>query len=69
VPDGKPRQGRRPNTRLTQTVKVRPYAGYRFSAWVKDGELSPAGELQAAALGAKGRALSFQEGELKPTQD
>jgi hypothetical protein len=57
------------NARITQKVKVRPWGCYRFSAWVKTHDLAPAGNFKLMALGANGRALSFQEGEIKPTQD
>jgi hypothetical protein len=63
------RTGEAPNARIVQRVKLRPYACYRFSAWVKTRDLAPAGNFKLLALGTKGRTLSFQEGELKPTQD
>jgi hypothetical protein len=56
------------NARLTQKVKCRPWACYRLSAWVKTSELSPSGNFKLMAMG-KGGPLSFQEGELKPTED
>jgi len=45
------------------------WACYRFTAWVKTRDLKPAGNFKLMALGTKGRALSFQEGELKSTQE
>lgn len=55
------------NARITQRVKVRPHACYRFSARVKTKALTPAGNFKLMAMGAKG-PLTFQEGEAKPTQ-
>ncbi len=58
------------NCRLSQRVKVRPHACYRFSAWVKTQDLKPLTGFQLLALGGKGgRRLSFYEGRLQPTQD
>jgi hypothetical protein len=57
------------NLRLIQKVKLRPHACYRFSAWVKTRDLKPAGNFRLAAIGAKDKRLSFQDGERKPTQD
>jgi hypothetical protein len=57
------------NCRLTQRVKVRPHACYRFSAWVKTRDLKPAGAFRLLVLGTSGRRLSFHEGGLQPTQD
>jgi hypothetical protein len=56
------------NARLTQRVKVRPWACYRLSAWVKSKDLTPAGNFKLMAMGKKG-PLTFQEGELRPTED
>ena len=60
-----------PNVRLTQTVKLRPQTGYRFSCWVKTRDLAPTGSFHLLALGAGagGRQLTFHEGGLEPTQD
>jgi hypothetical protein len=60
-----------PNVRLTQTVKLRPQTGYRFSCWVKTRNLEPTGSFHLLALGAGpgGRQLTFHEGGLEPTQD
>jgi hypothetical protein len=57
--------------RLAQRVKVRPFACYRFSCWVKTRDLKPAGAFRLLALGAGqgGRPLTFFEAALKPTQD
>jgi hypothetical protein len=55
--------------RLIQKVKVRPYACYRFSCWVKTEDLVLKGEFKLLALGAKGRSLTFHTGHVKPTQD
>jgi hypothetical protein len=58
------------NCRLAQRVKVRPWACYRFSCWVKTRDLRPAGAFKLLALGAAGgRPLTFYEGGVKPTQD
>src|SRR5262249_48042739 len=47
------------NCRLAQRVAVRPWACYRFSAWVKTRDLKPTGNFRLLALGAKGgRPLS-----------
>jgi hypothetical protein len=56
------------NARLTQKVKCRKWACYRLAAWVKTSELSPSGNFKLMAMGKAG-PLSFQEGELKPTED
>jgi hypothetical protein len=58
------------NCRLTQRVKVRPWACYRFSCWVKAQDFR-AGEFKLLALGTRpgGRALTFFGGHLEPTQD
>src|SRR5262245_27910560 len=40
------------NCRLAQRVKLRPYACYRLSAWVKTRDLSPAGAFKLLVLGA-----------------
>ncbi len=57
------------NARLVQTVRVRPNACYRFSAWVKTRDLQPA-NVRLLALGKSfGRRLTFQEPALRPTQD
>ncbi len=60
-----------PNIRLTQTVKLRPHTGYRFSCWVKSRDLTSPGSFHLLALGATsgGRQLTFHEGGLEPTQD
>lgn len=56
------------NARLTQRLKCRPWACYRLSAWVKTRELSPSGNFKLMAMGKAGQ-LTFQDGELKPTED
>jgi hypothetical protein len=60
-----------PNVRLTQTIKLRPNTGYRFSCWVKTKDLAPTGSFHLLVLGAGsgGRQLTFHEGGLEPTQD
>ncbi len=65
------RNGTSGNCRLTQRVKVRPHACYRFSCWVKTEGLRPTWAFRLLALGAgKGnRPLTFYESTLKPTQD
>lgn len=59
------------NCRLVQKVAVRPYACYRFSAWIKTQDLQPTGGFKLMALGGgpEGRPLTFYERKLKPTQD
>ena len=59
------------NCRLTQRVKVRPHACYRFSCWVKTEELRPANAFRLLVLstGKGGRPLTFHDAGLKPTQD
>jgi hypothetical protein len=57
------------NCRLSQRVQLRPWTCYRFSAWVKTKDLKPVGGFRLLALGKEGRALTFYEGALKPTQD
>jgi hypothetical protein len=59
------------NARLTQKVKVRPRACYRFSCWVKTKKLAGAGNFQLLASGAGegGRRLTFHEGGVAPDQD
>src|SRR5262249_9217509 len=59
------------NCRLAQRVKVRPFACYRFSCWVKTKDLKPAGAFRLLALGSgkEARTLTFNEGKLKSTQD
>lgn len=62
--------GNAPNGRLTQRVKVRPHACYRFSGWAKTRDFK-ADDFRLLVLGAsKGnRPLTFFETRLKPTQD
>jgi hypothetical protein len=59
------------NYRLAQRVRVRPHAGYRFSAWVKTRELNPTGgfQLMVRGTGWKPKQLSFYQPQLKSTQD
>src|SRR5262249_35265434 len=59
------------NCRLAQRVKVRPWACYRLSAWVKTENLAPAGDFRLAALGGRknNRTLSYFDDAVKPTQD
>jgi len=59
------------NARLIQRVAVRPHACYRFSCWVKTRDLTDPSNfhLRVAGADASARALTFHEGELKPTQD
>ena len=59
------------NARLIRTVKVRPHAAYRLSAWVKTKGWSNPGGLRLMAIGAgdKGRSLSFHEGGVERDQD
>jgi len=55
---------------LAQSVKVRPRACYRLSAWIKTKDLKSTGAFRLNVLGGKGgRALTFHEGGIKPTQD
>jgi hypothetical protein len=60
-----------PNVRLSQTVKLRPRTAYSLSCWVKTRELTPAGSFRLLALGAGagGRALTFHEGGVEPSQN
>jgi len=55
---------------LAQTVRVRPNACYRFSAWVKTRDLQPAA-VRLTAAGSTGfqRPLTFQDTPVEPTQD
>lgn len=62
-------KGESANSRLTQKVKLRPHACYRFSGWVKTKDLAPAGNFKFMAMSVGGKMLTFKEGELKPTQD
>jgi hypothetical protein len=59
------------NCRLTQRVKVRPFACYRFSCWVKTQDLKLKGEFKLLALGTSKNSptLTFFDGKVKPTQD
>jgi hypothetical protein len=58
------------NARLIQRVKVRPNACYRLSCWARTKDLSSPGAFRLLALGAKGgRALTFHEGGIEPSQD
>src|SRR5262249_1793602 len=57
------------NCRLTQRVKVRPFACYRLSCWVKTQDMKPASPFHLVARGKAGRRLTFHEGHLKPAQD
>ncbi len=65
------KEGQSRNYRLAQRVKVRPHACYRFSAWVKTRDLRPTSGFQLLARGARWshHTLTFDEGQLKPTQD
>lgn len=56
------------NCRLVQRVKVRPWACYRFSAWVKTQDLQDPGAFRLQAM-AEGRVLSFFDDPLQKTQD
>jgi hypothetical protein len=57
--------------RLAQRVKVRPFACYRFSCWVKTRDLRPTSGFQLLALPGDDdtRPLTFYEGKLERTQD
>jgi hypothetical protein len=59
------------NVRVMEHVKVRPNACYRLSCWARTKDLSVPGSFHIMALGAKspGRALTFHEGGVEPTQD
>jgi hypothetical protein len=57
------------NCRLAQRVTVRPYACYRFSAWVKTKDLKPARNFRLLAMGKEGKALTFYDDPLAETQD
>lgn len=56
------------NCRVNQKVKVRAWACYRYSAWVKTKGLKRA-SFKLLAIGASGRELTFHETALKPDQD
>lgn len=56
------------NCRLNQRLTLRPFACYRLSCWAKTADLKK-GEFRLLALGKNGRALSFFDSRLKPTQD
>ncbi len=58
-----------PVSRLIQSVKVRPHALYRLSCWTKTRNLHGGQSFRVMAIGAKGTALSFQEGGLEETRD
>ena len=58
-----------PNVRLTQTIKLRPQTGYRFSCWVKTRDLADRFIPFARARFWFGGQLTFHEGGLEPTQD
>ena len=58
------------NCRLNQRVRVRPFACYRFSAWVKTQDVKPASEFRLLALGTSGKVLTFFDEEaVKSTSD
>src|SRR5262249_31652328 len=65
------RNGPHGHARLAQRVRVRPFACYRFSCWVKTRDFAPAGAFRLLALGGGkgGPALTFYEGRLKATED
>ena len=57
------------NCRLTQRVKLRPYACYRFSCWIKTKDFKPTGAFHLVAIGKDGRKLTFHESQLEATKD
>jgi hypothetical protein len=59
------------NCRLAQRVKVRPHACYRLSCWVKTEDWQPRRAFQLLVRGTSGggQNLTFQQGEVKSTQD
>lgn len=59
------------NARLIHSLKVRPHAAYRLSAWVKSKGWDPPGNFRLMAIGAGdgGRPLSFHEGGIESDQD
>jgi hypothetical protein len=59
------------NTRLAQSVRLRPHTAYRLSCWIKTRDLAPTGGFHLLALGSKpgGRQLTFHEGGLESTED
>jgi hypothetical protein len=65
------KHNRHGHCRLGQRVKVRPYACYRFSCWVKTRDFAPLGAFHLLALGTgEGhRQLTFFEQKQKPTQE
>ncbi len=57
------------NSRVIQSVPVRPKGCYRLSAWVKTQGLKRPGGFRLLAMGKNGRSLTFFEGGLKPDMD
>jgi Carbohydrate binding domain len=57
------------NARVSKKVAVKPWQQYHLSAWVRTKDLSPAGEVHATVLGAKGRSLNFTSLGVKATQE
>jgi len=58
------------NCRLMQTIKVRPWACYRFSCWLKTKDLKPCEfKLLALPTSKGGRGLTFHEIHPKETED
>jgi hypothetical protein len=64
-------KGPSPNRRAIQSVEVEPHRAYRFSAWVRTKDLQPANSFRLLILGASegGRALTFFEGGVEPSQE
>jgi Carbohydrate binding domain len=64
------RDGKASGPLLAQTIRVRPNACYRFSAWIKTQDLQPADvHLTVIASGGFARALSFQDTPVQATGD
>jgi hypothetical protein len=61
--------GETANARITQRVKVRPFACYRLSARVKTQDLDPAGNLRLLVMGDRTGRLTYQDAEAQQTQD
>ena len=57
------------NCRVSQRVKVRPWACYRMSVKVKTKGFQRRGEFKLMALGKNGRALTFHDTHPKSDQD
>lgn len=60
------------NCRISQRVKVRPWACYRLSCWLKTQDLKPVGAFRLLALGTSKKGpnvLTHFDGDVQVTQD